>query len=479
MELKIIDELKTLIDPLTLEEFEGLKESILKEGCRDAIVLWAEQNVIIDGHNRYKICTDNNIEFKTVSISFDNIHEVKIWMINNQLSKRNVSPERQRYYRGLRYEFEKMSKGGTGANQHKQIGQNDPTAKKLAKEYGVSEPTIKRDAKFAKGVDLIDTIKPESKNEILSGKSELNITQVQEFGNIPKQAEKEVKQAAFMKTDAEIEAEIQHRAKEMAEEKLREIEEEKKNHFAKVANKIKTQETKEQSTINKNDAIDSNVNLWDVFLINGKHKLIIADSFTDNDFIQNHLPKIDCLLTDPPYGISYKSPSGSGYAQRGNYDIIEGDTIDFEPDILFNYCQNVITWGANNYANKMGNSPGWLVWDKRDGKAINLNSDCELAWTNMIKSARLFHHTWNGMIKASEHNSKRIHPTQKPVKLFEWCLEVTKAGINILDLFSGSGITLIACENTNRNAFLVEKDISYAAASLKRFESLNYKIEKI
>jgi DNA modification methylase len=97
----------------------------------------------------------------------------------------------------------------------------------------------------------------------------------------------------------------------------------------------------------------------------------------------------------------------------------------------------------------------------------------------MINSARLFHHTWNGMIKASEKNEKRLHPTQKPIKLFVWCLEVTKAGNNILDLFSGSGSVLIACEESNRSCVAVEKNLEYAAASLNRFKSLDYKIEKI
>ena len=118
------------------------------------------------------------------------------------------------------------------------------------------------------------------------------------------------------------------------------------------------------------------------------------------------------------------------------------------------------------------------MWDKRDGVAINLNSDCEMAWSNMINSARLFHHTWNGMIKASEKGYKRIHPTQKPIKLFEWCLDIVKADKVVIDLYAGSGIIIPACENTNRIAIAVEIDLTYAAAILDRLNKMGYKINK-
>ena len=250
------------------------------------------------------------------------------------------------------------------------------------------------------------------------------------------------------------------------------------NHFSQVASKIKDNDIKTQAEINVIVAKEFNVNMYDVYLINDKHKLIVADSFLDIDFIKKESGPIDCILTDPPYGISYKSPSGNGSTQRGDYKIIEGDNEIFNPDILLKYSNNIITWGANHYANKLENSAGWLVWDKRDGVAINLNSDCEMAWSNMIKSARLFHHTWNGMIKASEKGDKRIHPTQKPIKLFEWCLDIVKAGQVVIDIFAGSGIIIPACQNTNRVAIAIEKDFTYAAAILNRLDSMGYKIKK-
>jgi DNA modification methylase len=475
MELKIKEEFKKLIPPLTAEEFKQLETNCIDEGIRDAIVTW--QGFIIDGHNRYKIATDWQLSFKTIEKAFDSKYDVIDWMLVNQLGRRNLNETQKSKLRGDRYENEKMR--GTTLNQYSAKGQNVPqqtTAERLANEYNVSEKTIKRDAQFSRGLDLISKVAPEKHDEILLEKTDFTKQVViEEFSKIEKEVEKQLKSEQIFISEDELNAKVEAKAKE----KLKELEDQKKNHYSKIAEKIKNNDIKPQSVINIENIVKYDVKLYDIYLINDKHKLIVADSFKDYSFIKENISSIDCVCTDPPYGISYKSPTGNAMTQRGDYNIIEGDNIEFEPQILFEYCSNVITWGGNYYANKMVNSAGWLVWDKRDGKAINLNSDCELAWTNMLNSARLFHHTWNGMIKASEHGEKRIHPTQKPIKLFEWCLEVCKAGENILDLFAGSGIIIPACENTNRIAFAVEKDLSYASSILNRLSEMNYKIQKI
>ena len=87
--MKIDKEFSELIPPLTEEEYKGLEASILAEGCRDAIVVW--NDTLIDGHNRYKICTEHNISFKTIQRDFEDRNAVKLWMMNNQLSRRNLN----------------------------------------------------------------------------------------------------------------------------------------------------------------------------------------------------------------------------------------------------------------------------------------------------------------------------------------------------------------------------------------------------
>ena len=86
------------------------------------------------------------------------------------------------------------------------------------------------------------------------------------------------------------------------------------------------------------------------------------------------------------------------------------------------------------YANALPNSSCWIVWDKENTGNF---ADAELAWTNQDTVVRVFKHMWNGMLKASEREQKRVHPTQKPVALAEWCFENYGNPATVLDLFLG------------------------------------------
>ena len=92
IKFKIDKEFSTWMPPLQPEEFEKLKEGILLEGCRDALVIWAEEGILIDGHNRYRICTENDIPFTTHKMSFDYRDDVFVWIYNNSMSRRNLQP---------------------------------------------------------------------------------------------------------------------------------------------------------------------------------------------------------------------------------------------------------------------------------------------------------------------------------------------------------------------------------------------------
>ena len=87
--MRIDTEFKNLIAPLTSEEYLKLEENILAEGCREPIILW--QNIIIDGHNRFDICTKHGIPYETVNKDFESKQEAMAWMIDNQLGRRNIS----------------------------------------------------------------------------------------------------------------------------------------------------------------------------------------------------------------------------------------------------------------------------------------------------------------------------------------------------------------------------------------------------
>jgi len=113
------------------------------------------------------------------------------------------------------------------------------------------------------------------------------------------------------------------------------------------------------------------------------------------------------------------------------------------------------------------------VWDKENTGDF---ADCELAWTNQKTAVRKFEHMWNGMVKASECGQKRVHPTQKPVALAAWCFDRYGAECaSVLDLFGGSGSTLIACEQKNKSGYIMELSTDYCDVIVRRWQEFTGK----
>lgn len=207
--LTVDPEFADLCRPLTPEERNLLETSIIEHGCLDPIITWAgHQDTILDGHNRYEICESNGVGFKTKALKFDSREAAIEWVITNQLGKRNLTDEQKEYLRGKRYNAEKKADGKRGPQK---LDQNEPasTASKLAKEFGVSPATVKRDAKFADAVDTIAAnVGKEHKAEILSGRSGLSKKDVVEIASQPaaRQAEaieEKREKVAEIKTDVE------------------------------------------------------------------------------------------------------------------------------------------------------------------------------------------------------------------------------------------------------------------------------------
>ena len=163
----VIDpEFRALIPPLTAEEKAQLEQNILTDGCREPLTLW--DDILLDGHNRYEICTRHNLPFGTTRVVLENREAAINWIINNQLGRRNLTPEQASYLRGKRYQAEKKEIGARGVEK---LDQNDPTstAEKLANEYKVSAPTIKRDGQFAAAVDtLAEIVGEDARQSILT-----------------------------------------------------------------------------------------------------------------------------------------------------------------------------------------------------------------------------------------------------------------------------------------------------------------------
>jgi len=193
-EIIIDEQFKALLPSLDAETYARLEENILEHGCRDAIVLW--NDVIIDGHNRYAICTEHEIPYKTVDMEFGSREEALIWIITTQVSRRNLTPMQMSYYRGLHYRANKKLVGRPG--DENKLPQNGviigTTSKKLAEHYRVSKNTIERDAKLSESLDAISAVSPEAKRRILSGGVVVSKTVL---GSIPTMLAEEIEELAM------------------------------------------------------------------------------------------------------------------------------------------------------------------------------------------------------------------------------------------------------------------------------------------
>jgi len=183
-------------------------------------------------------------------------------------------------------------------------------------------------------------------------------------------------------------------------------------------------------------------------------------------------------IVDPPYGISVdewmskdsNTKRGKSVTKRGEYNCNGWDKI--APDgkyftELKRVSKNQIIWGANHFLGWV--SSCWVVWDKDNGD--NGYADCELAYTSFSTAVRIFRFKWQGMLQGDMKNKEeRIHPTQKPVKLYRWLLQnYAKEGDKILDTHGGSMSSAIACHQMGFDLTLCELDKDYCEAGVKRF----------
>lgn len=211
----------------------------------------------------------------------------------------------------------------------------------------------------------------------------------------------------------------------------------------------------------------------DLWLL-GRHRLLCGDSTVVTDVDRLIGPEvIDAVYTDPPYGIDYAGKGIKGATKGGNHGRIVGDQDADAARRAFALAATLspelsIWWGANYYCDAMPGGHAWIVWDKK--VVGDVYSAAEMAWTNRTGRTRMFTHQWHGMVKASESGEARQHPTQKPVAMAEWAFNQFDAGTNVLDLFGGSGSTLIAAERTGRNAYLMELDPRYCDVIVRRWE---------
>lgn len=189
------------------------------------------------------------------------------------------------------------------------------------------------------------------------------------------------------------------------------------------------------------------------------------------------LPKVDAVVTDPPYGIKADATMakqggtqyGKAAAAKRHYEATNWDSAPPDLDLLLALIErgrNAILFGGNYFG--LPASRCWLVWDKENG--ANEFADCELAWTNLDKPVRRIRHMWNGMLRKGQEE-RNDHPTQKPLGVMKWAIgHLPEPEGTILDPFMGSGTTGVAAVQMGWDFIGIEREPKYFDIACRRIE---------
>ena len=210
--------------------------------------------------------------------------------------------------------------------------------------------------------------------------------------------------------------------------------------------------------------IDTDIVPGDLFEI-GAHRLLCGDS-TDADAVERLMNGENAdMLTDPPYGINAnKQTLGTGKKQFHRGEDWDAEIPDFF--YLLSFYKTAIIWGGNYFADRLPITNDWLCWHKKnDGLSF---SEFELAWSNVGKNCRMLSHHWGG--------ENKLHPTMKPIKVIEWCMQFLSSQI-LLDPFLGSGSTMVAAHQLGRKCYGMELDPKYCQVIVDRMRKLDPSLE--
>ena len=242
--------------------------------------------------------------------------------------------------------------------------------------------------------------------------------------------------------------------------------------------------------------------LGDIYQLE-EHRLMCGDSTileNINKLMDNQ--KADVVFTDPPYGMKLNADwssaktklnfaSEKGIMGGKKHNNVIGDHDDFTEDLIntvlnnFNYCKEIFLWGADYYSELLHdkNDGSWVVWDKRLEESSDkmYGSTFELCWSKFKHKRKIARVKWAGIFGSEqEFDKKRHHPTQKPIKLVEWF--INEMGLQdkklFVDLYGGSGSTILACEKTNRKCYMMELDPIYIDVIIQRWENFTGKKAK-
>ena len=173
-----------------------------------------------------------------------------------------------------------------------------------------------------------------------------------------------------------------------------------------------------------------------------------------------HLPKVDLVLTDPPYGINFASnPHSQSCINHGRMDWDASAPSDDLINQVLSIGEQQIVWGGNYFS--IPKSQSFLIWDKMQPENFSM-AMAEFAFFSIKKPAKIF--------RMHPSSFSKEHPTQKPVELMEWCISQAKNQSTVADPFMGSGTTGVACANMGKTFYGIEREPKYFDIACKRIE---------
>ena len=254
------------------------------------------------------------------------------------------------------------------------------------------------------------------------------------------------------------------------------------------------EEIKEDEAPDIDEEAEPVAKLGDIWQL-GRHRLMCGDS-TDSDMVAQLMDgeKSDMILSDPPYGMfldtdfsdikgSMRSIGKKNHTSGNKYDKVIGDNDDFKPELIttffenFGYVKEMFLFGADYFAEILPNKNdgSWLVWDKRkESQADAIGSDFELVWSREKHKRRMLRHDWFGFLSSQDASDarNRVHPTQKPISLLSDIMDQWgKNADKVVDLYGGSGSTLMACEQNGKSCYMMELDPHYIDVIIQRWEN--------
>jgi hypothetical protein len=185
--ITINPDLQSLIPRLTAEEFAQLEANLLQDGCHDPLIVWQEEQTLLDGHNRHDICERHGLDYRTQELSLPDLDTAKAWIIANQLGRRNLTPEQISYFRGKQYEMQKQQGKRTDLTSGNSYQKSPNTAAQLASQHKVAEKTIRNDAAYAQAVDAIAELAgPEARQVLLARETKITQQEVKQLADVAK-----------------------------------------------------------------------------------------------------------------------------------------------------------------------------------------------------------------------------------------------------------------------------------------------------